>query len=598
MKLAKMPKAFKAIRFLFSCLWTTERYARWQVIAATGCTGFSIGLAVVTPVLLKLLIDDFSNLSTSSITAYALCIAYGCAWFFSQALRRGEQYLVTAINERIKRSITVNYVSQVLNRPAAALSDHQSGASASEVSRAQDSVMRALIGIFWHIAPLCIEISLACIVVFFMFGAVYAFVLLGFLSAYLYSTTLTISYYTGLQRQKNLASDRASTVLIDTLTHADTVKAFSNEAGELRQLDRVYKAREQASVQLARKMESFGVLQLLIVGIGLATLTSMACRDIFAHRFTVGDFALLNGYLLQFTLPLSSFGYAIREARLGLFNLEELLDKLETRWDFKSASDALFERAPSIQFKQASFSHAPGKYVLRDASFTVPAGAFCAIVGPTGAGKSTLMKLLLRLYSLDSGAILIDGRPIESFSEQKLRQSVSYATQDAHLLDRSLRENINFACPHASEVELARAISTAALTPVIAAADAGLETQIGERGNKLSGGERQRVTLARALLRQSHLLLLDEPTAALDGQTEATIFKHLHERYRQTTRLIIAHRLSAIQHADLILVLKDGAIAEQGTHGSLLAKNGIYASLWHKQVGSPMIEQCQVSAML
>ncbi|KAG0321836.1 hypothetical protein BGZ97_010134 [Linnemannia gamsii] len=337
------------------------------------------------------------------------------------ALRRGEQYLVTAINERIKRSITVNYVSQVLNRPATALSEHQSGASASE-------------------------------------------------------------------RQKNLASDRASTVLIDTLTHADTVKAFSNEAGELRQLDRVYKAREQASVELARKMEIFGVLQLLIVGIGLATLTSLACRDIFAHRLTVGDFALLNGYLLQFTLPLSSFGYAIREARLGLFNLEELLEKLETRWEFKSASDALFERAPSIQFKHASFSHAPGKDVLRDASFTVPAGAFCAIVGPTGAGKSTLMKLLLRLYSLDSGAILIDGRPIESFAEQKLRQSVSYATQDAHLLDRSLRENISFACPHASDAELERAISTAALTPVIAAAHAGLETQIGERAKLQSAG--------------------------------------------------------------------------------------------------------------
>ncbi|BBE09294.1 multidrug resistance ABC transporter ATP-binding protein/permease [Mycoavidus cysteinexigens] len=597
MKLPKAPKVFKALRFLLRCLWTHERYARWQVIAATGCTGFSIGLAVVTPVLLKLLIDDFSNLSTSSITAYLLCIAYGCAWFFSQALRRSEQYLVTAINERVKRTITVNYVSQVLNRPAAALSDHQSGASASEVSRAQDSVMRALIGIFWHIAPLCIEICLACIVVFSMFGAVYALVLLGFLSAYLYSTTLTTSYYTGLQRKKNLASDQASTFLIDTLTHADTAKAFSSEAGELVQLDRAYQAREQASVQLARKMEIFGVLQLLIVGIGLTTLTSLACRDIFAQRLTVGDFALLNGYLLQFTLPLSSFGYAIREARLGLFNLEELLDKLTTRWDFKSTSPALFERAPSIQFKRASFSHAPGKYVLREASFSVPAGAFCAIVGPTGAGKSTLMKLLLRLYSLESGEILIDGRPIESFSEGRLRQSVSYATQDAHLLDRSLRDNICFACPQASDAELARAISTAALTPVIAAAKAGLETQIGERGNKLSGGERQRVTLARALLRQSHLLLLDEPTAALDGQTEATIFKHLHERYRQTTRLVIAHRLSAIQHADLILVLKDGVIAEQGTHDSLLAQNGIYASLWHKQVGSPMREQHQVISL-
>nr|QGY72916.1 ATP-binding cassette transporter [Mycetohabitans sp.] len=533
--------------------------------------------------LLKWLIDGLSGAPLSAVNVYLLCVAYGGAWFLSQATNRCEQYLFVLVNERIKRTITLNYVSHVLGQTTAALSAHQTGASVSELSRVQDSAMRAIIGLFWSLAPIGVEIAVVGIVVFSLFGLVYAAVLLGVLTLYIYFSVATAKRCEVLQRKKNRASDRASTRLVDTLTHADTVKAFSNEASELTRLDRVLKMRAWASVHITRKMEIVGAAQLLIVSIGLTTLTALAGRDILAHRLTIGDFVLLNSYLLRFTLPLSTFGYVVREVQIGLFNLSELLHTIRVRWHFEPLSSPLLKQAPSIEFRNASFRHPCGKRVLRHVNFSIPAGAFCALVGPSGGGKSTLIKLLLRLYKLDEGQILIDGQPIESLSESQLRQSVSYVTQDAHLLDRSIRENICFACPQASNSELEQVIHSCALTPVIAAASQGLETSIGERGNKLSGGERQRVGLARALLRNSPLLLLDEPTAALDAHTEADIFKHLYERYRHTTRLVIAHRLAAIQHADLILVMQDGTIVETGTHSSLLRQQGVYAHLWRKQ---------------
>lgn len=442
-------------------------------------------------------------------------------------------------------------------------------------------------------APTVLEFALTAIVFYISYGWHYMGVVAITVGFYTWFTIKASNWRISIRRQMNESDTEANTRAIDSLLNYETVKYFGNEELEAKRFDSSMAGYEKAAIKTWISLGWLNFGQAVIFGIGMAIMMLMSAREVLNGRQTLGDFVFINALLMQLSIPLNFIGSIYREVRQGLTDIEAMFDLLDVKQEITDAPNAkaLVVDKGEIHFNHVEFSYDKNRQILKDIDFIIPAGKTVAIVGPSGAGKSTISRLLFRFYDVQKGSITIDGQDIRSVTQKSLRDAIGMVPQDTVLFNDTIAYNIRYGRPDASDEEVKKAAEMAQIGKFIDQLPDGYQSMVGERGLKLSGGEKQRVAIARTILKAPPILILDEATSALDTATELEIQYALDVVSRGRTTLVVAHRLSTIIGADEILVLKGGEIIERGKHDELLAKNGLYASMWHKQLEASKAEE-------
>lgn len=442
-------------------------------------------------------------------------------------------------------------------------------------------------------APTILEFALTAVVLYISYGWRYMIVVALTVGVYTWFTITASNWRIAIRRQMNESDTEANTRAIDSLLNFETVKYFGNEDLEAKRFDASMAGYEKAAVKTWISLGWLNFGQAVIFGIGMAAMMLMSAYEVHKGTQTIGDFVFINALLMQLSIPLNFIGSIYREVRQGLTDIEAMFDLLDVPQEITDAPSAkeLVVDKGAIEFNQVEFSYDTNRQILKGITFKVPAGKTVAIVGPSGAGKSTISRLLFRFYDVQQGAITIDGQDIRTVTQKSLRKAIGMVPQDTVLFNDTIAYNIRYGRPDATDAEVKQAAEMAQINHFIEQLPDGYQSMVGERGLKLSGGEKQRVAIARTLLKAPPVLILDEATSALDTATEQEIQHALDIVSRGRTTLVIAHRLSTIINADEILVLKDGRIIERGKHDELLNKNGLYASMWNKQLEASQAEE-------
>ena len=462
--------------------------------------------------------------------------------------------------------------------------NRQTGGLTRAIDRGSKGIEFLLRFAAFEIVPVLVELIAVGIVLWATFGLAYAAVTVTTVIIYIIYTIKVTEWRIAIRRKMNLADENASTKAIDSLLNFETVKYFNSEKIEADRFDNAMKSYEDSAVKARASLSVVNIGQGAIIAIGLFLIMGMAGEDIASEKMSIGDFVVVNTFLLQLYLPLNFLGFVYREIRQSLLDIGRmfaLVDEMPEIVDKENAYD-LDVHSGKIEFKNIKFSFG-NRVILKNLSFVVNPGHKVAIVGPTGAGKSTISKLLFRFYDPSSGIISIDNQNIKDVTQSSLRSNIGVVPQDTVLFNDTIKYNIAYSKPGASIEEINNAAKLSSIDRFIANLEIGYDTIVGERGLKLSGGEKQRVAIARALLKNPKIFIFDEATSALDSKTEKSIEKSLKKLSNKNTTLVIAHRLSTIIDADKIIVLENGIIAEQGSHKELIKKNGLYAEMWLRQ---------------
>jgi ATP-binding cassette subfamily B protein len=551
-------------------------------------------VTVAVPVAFKWATDwlasDLSNPEVAAAKALGLGIAmlivvYGVGRVIMMVLNQIRDVLFTRVGQHAIRELN-NRTFRHLHRLSLRFHLERRTGGLSRViergTRGIDLIVR--MGVM-QLAPTVIEMVLVAGLLVFYFDWTYVLILFATVAVYMWFTFSASERRIAIRREMNESDTDANTKAIDSLLNFETVKYFGNEEAEARRYDASMARYEKAAV---KTYYSLGVLnsgQAAIFTVGMTLVMWLAARGVMAGTHTVGDFVLINAVMIQLYQPLNFMGMVYREIKQGLVDLETMFALLAEKPEVedKPGAKPLEVREGTVRFENVSFSYDKDREILHDISFEVPAGQMVAIVGPSGAGKSTISRILFRFYDIDSGRVTIDGQDIRDVTQQSLRRAIGVVPQDTVLFNDTILYNIRYGRPDATDAEVHEAARLAQIDRFIATLPQGYQTMVGERGLKLSGGEKQRVAIARTLLKGPPILMLDEATSALDSHTEKEIQDALDRVAANRTTLVIAHRLSTIVHADTIIVLDKGHLVEQGTHAELIARGGLYASLWSRQ---------------
>ena len=462
--------------------------------------------------------------------------------------------------------------------------NRQTGGLTRAIDRGAKGIEFLLRFTAFEIVPVIVELFTVGIVLWVTFGFVYAAVTVSTVLVYIVYTIKVTEWRIAIRRKMNIADENASTKAIDSLLNYETVKYFNAEIVEAERFDAAMKLYEDSAVKARASLSIVNIGQGGIIALGLFIIMGMAGEDIASEKMSIGDFVVVNTFLLQLYLPLNFLGFVYREIRQSLLDMGRMFALVDEKPDIidKQKAYDLNVHSGKIEFKNIRFSYGNRK-ILKDLSFVVNPGHKVAIVGPTGAGKSTISKLIFRFYDPSSGNIFIDDQCLRDVTQSSLRSNIGVVPQDTVMFNDTIKYNISYSKPGSSMTEIENVAKLSSIDKFIADLELGYETVVGERGLKLSGGEKQRVAIARALLKNPKIFIFDEATSALDTKTEKLIEKSLKKLSNKNTTLVIAHRLSTVIDANKIIVLEKGKIAEQGTHKELLQKNGLYAEMWMRQ---------------
>ncbi|MBF0325849.1 MAG: ABC transporter ATP-binding protein/permease [Alphaproteobacteria bacterium] len=575
---------WQTLRTLAPYLWPPEQpMLRLRVVIAVIFLALAKLITVGVPLIYKQAIDALGQPMIA--VPLGLLVAYGAARTLAGLFGEARDIAFARVGQAAIRAVGLK-VFRHLHRLALRFHlDRQTGGVSRAIERGTKGIEFLLNFMLFNILPTLLEIGLVTIVLWKMYDARFALVTFGTIALYITYTLTVTEWRTKFRRAMNETDSEASTKAIDSLLNFETVKYFCNEAHEAERYDRALSRYEAAAVKSKVTLALLNMGQGAIIALGLTVVMIMAAQGVADGSMTMGDFVLVNAYLVQLYLPLNFLGFVYREIKQSLTDMEAMFRLLEQNAEIRDEDGAadLEVNGGEVRFQAVSFGYDPDRRILDNVDFTVPAGRTVAIVGPSGAGKSTISRLLFRFYDVTGGRITIDGQDIRQVTQSSLRAAIGIVPQDTVLFNDTIRYNIAYGKPGATQDEIEAAARLARIHDFVVTLPAGYDTRVGERGLKLSGGEKQRVAIARTILKRPAILLFDEATSALDTHTEKEIQASLREVSKDRTTLVIAHRLSTVVDSDEIIVLDKGRIVERGRHPDLLAADGAYAAMWRKQ---------------
>ena len=585
----------KTINLLAPFLWPKNKFSlKIRVVLAILCLVLSKATNLISPPILGRAVDSLTELSQGlnmyTLVPLSLIVAYGLARVATKLFGELRNAVFSKVSQHAIRQLTLNTFKHLHSLSLQFHLNRKTGALSKFIDRGTKGIDFLMNYVLFNVIPTLIEIVFVAGILLTLYGLKYAVVTVVTISMYVVLTFMITQWRLKFRRRMNESDNMVSSKLVDSLLNYETVKYFNNEEHEFNRLNDSLKEYEVAAVENEFSLSYLNIAQTLIIMTGITLMLGMSVFDIKEGIISIGGFVVINAYMFQLYQPLNFFGTVYRNIRQSLTDMENLFSLWgEKPYENNQDTNLKDTENASIRFDNVSFDYDVRRTIIKDISFEVPNGKKVAIVGPTGAGKSTISRLLFRFYNPKSGSIYVNDQNIKDISQQSLRKIIGVVPQDTVLFNETIYYNILYGDPQASEKEIYAAARSADIHDFIQELPDGYNTLVGERGLKLSGGEKQRVAIARAILKKPSIFFFDEATSALDSTTEKEIQKNLELISKNKTTLVIAHRLSTAADAHNIIVLDQGRITEQGNHQELLELKGKYAEMWNKQKLKPLL---------